>query len=118
MSSGISLLVFPSEHVHLLEIFEAIPKISSASGDYYLTGRDKGTHSLGAYVKKAVIPRNTVSCNSRCFWVSRQLVSFLESSEQISRFGAAFKKTASEETVFGAPTGTRTRDPLIKSQLL
>ena len=46
MSSGISLLVFPSEHVHLLEIFEAIPKISSASGDYYLTGRDKGTHSL------------------------------------------------------------------------
>ena len=25
-------------------------------------------------------------------WVSRQLVSFLESSEQISRFGAAFKK--------------------------
>lgn len=92
MSSGISLLVFPSEHVHLLEIFEAIPKISSASGDYYLTGRDKGTHSLGSYVKKAVIPKNTVSCNSRCFWFSRRLVSFLESSEQISRFGAAFKK--------------------------
>ena len=42
--------------------------------------------------KKAVIPKNTVSCNSRCFWVSRRLVSFLESSEQISRFGAAFKK--------------------------
>jgi len=29
-----------------------------------------------------------------------------------------FKNPASEETVFGAPTGTRTRDPLIKSQLL
>ena len=43
-------------------------------------------------VKKAVIPKNTVSCNSRCFWVSRRLVSFLESSEQISRFGTAFKK--------------------------
>ena len=43
-------------------------------------------------VKKVVIPKNTVSCNSRCFWVSRRLVSFLESSEQISRFGAAFKK--------------------------
>ena len=70
----------------------ALQKISPTSGDYYLTGRDKGTHSLGAYVKKAVIPRNTVSCNSRCFWVSRRLVSFLESSEQISRFGAAFKK--------------------------
>lgn len=53
MNSGISLLVFPSEHVHLLEIFGAIPKISSASGDYYLTGRGKDTHSLGAYVKKS-----------------------------------------------------------------
>ena len=45
-----------------------------------------------AQSKKAVIPKNTVSCNSRCFWFSRRLVSFLESSEQISRFGAAFKK--------------------------
>ena len=45
-----------------------------------------------AQSKKVVIPKNTVSCNSRCFWVSRRLVSFLESSEQISRFGAAFKK--------------------------
>ena len=43
-------------------------------------------------VKKAVVTKNTVSCNSRCFWVSRRLVSFLESSEQISRFGTAFKK--------------------------
>ena len=45
-----------------------------------------------AQSKKVVIPKNTVSCNSRCFWVSRRLVSFLESSEQISRFSAAFKK--------------------------
>ena len=43
-------------------------------------------------VKKSSNTQNTVSCSSRCFWVSRRLMSFLESSEQISRFGAACKK--------------------------
>ena len=96
----------------------ALQKISPTSGDYYLMGRGKESHSLGTYIKKVIVTKNTVSCSSRCFGGSRRLMSFLESSEQISRFGAACKKTASEETVFGAPTGTRTRDPLIKSQLL
>ena len=70
----------------------ALQKISPTSGDYYLMGRGKESHSLGTYIKKVIVTKNTVSCNSRCFWGSRQLVSFLESSEQISRFGAAFKK--------------------------
>ena len=59
-------------------------------GEYYF--QENFEDFKKAQSKKVVIPKNTVSCNSRCFWVSRQLVSFLESSEQISRFGAAFKK--------------------------
>ena len=59
-------------------------------GEYYF--QENFDDFNKAQSKKAVIPKNTVSCNSRCFWVSRRLVSFLESSEQISRFGAAFKK--------------------------
>lgn len=59
-------------------------------GEYYF--QENFDDFKKAQSKKAVIPKNTVSCNSRCFWVSRRLVSFLESSEQISRFGAAFKK--------------------------
>ena len=59
-------------------------------GEYYF--QENFEDFKKAQSKKVVIPKNTVSCNSRCFWVSRRLVSFLESSEQISRFGAAFKK--------------------------
>ena len=59
-------------------------------GEYYF--QENFEDFKKAQSKKVVIPKNTVSCNSRCFWVSRQLVSFLESSEQISRFGAALKK--------------------------
>ena len=84
-------------------------------GEYYF--QENFDDFKKAQSKKVVIPKNTVSCNSRCFWVYRRLVSFLESSEQISRFGAAFKNRLRRDG-FGAPTGTRTRDPLIKSQLL
>ena len=59
-------------------------------GEYYF--RKNSDDLKKAQSKKAVVTKNTVSCNSRCFWVSRRLMSFLESSEQISRFGAAFKK--------------------------
>ena len=59
-------------------------------GEYYF--QENFEDFKKAQSKKVVIPKNTVSCSSRCFWVSRRLVSFLESSEQISRFGAAFKK--------------------------
>ena len=59
-------------------------------GEYYF--RKNSDDLKKAQSKKTVVTKNTVSCNSRCFWVSRRLVSFLESSEQISRFGAAFKK--------------------------
>ena len=59
---------------------------------YFLNSAKVTFFSVVGNVFFSALPRNTVSCNSRCFWVSRRLVSFLESSEQISRFGAAFKK--------------------------
>ena len=46
-------------------------------GEYYF--KENFDDFKKAQSKKAVIPKNTVSFNSRCFWVSRWLVSFLES---------------------------------------